>query len=187
MAEIFPVAFEECDTLEPSLHMDFVTADNNEMGAAASLLRNGKLDFEALSPKNESDTGPDVLSQSGYPTSPDARFLWQKMADMESRMATLEHETFTLRQCLSAMQKNGPSSSRDCITQNMFNDMVDEAVRAGTRSNLGCSKIFLRQFLKSEKKMVDGTYLRRRLNALLKKRVQEGVYFFENDLYSFVH
>ena len=74
--------------------------------------------------------------------------------------------------------------TREVVTQADFEAYVDEAVSLRDDEDLGVSKIFLRQFLKSNHQIEDTRYMRRRLNAVLKRKVEMNEYNLQGALYS---
>ena len=89
---------------------------------------------------------------------------------LEGRMMDAETRLVEIVQQLNATPSGG--SKRDIVTQTDFEDMVHDCISKG--HSLGCSKIFIRRFLCEHHGQSDNRYVRRRLNAVLKNKVDSG-------------
>ena len=104
----------------------------------------------------------------------------ERMQDLESRVEVLEAALEKVVERLNGNKR----TSREVVTQAEFERFVDEAVSHRDFQDLGVSKIFLRRFLQSNHDLTDSRYTRRRLNAVLKQKVDMKEYRLEGALYS---
>lgn len=80
-------------------------------------------------------------------------------------------------------QKGG--MQRDMVTQMEFDQMVVDGI-SSARQDFGVSKLFIRKCLKENYGMEDNRYVRRRLNACLKRKIESNVLKVDGALYSLV-
>ena len=84
---------------------------------------------------------------------------------------------------LSNNQAEGNYGKRDTVTSLMFETYVDEAISNG--HSFGVSRCFIQEFITKTFSLPCNKYLQRRIGATLRKKVSEGAYRVENNLYSF--
>lgn len=185
--DLFPksLAFEDgFDPIEPSQELPPFEETRAEMNdkendngncPGTKDIENENVNENAYSPGNGSE--PDMDDASFAAT----RALAAKLVEIEGRVAILEELTIN---SIGEPLKSKENVGRDCITASQFKYLVHQAMLAGANNGLGCSKIFLRQYLKKNNGIQDNGYQRRRLNALLTKKVAQGLYVLVNDLYS---
>ena len=80
-------------------------------------------------------------------------------------------------------QKGG--NQRELVTQTEFDQMVVDGI-SSARQDFGVSKLFIRKCLKENYGMEDNRYVRRRLNACLKRKIESNVLKVDGALYSLV-
>ena len=102
-------------------------------------------------------------------------------------MYCLETRVYNLEMKVSSMVNHlndvGLEKKRDVVVSAEFERMVDEALAGG--HYLGCSKMFIMRFLAEHYKQNESRYVQRKLNVLLKKKVENGEYKLRKNLYSF--
>ena len=102
--------------------------------------------------------------------------------ELEHRLEEVEKR---LAEVVIRMNSEGAAGGRDAVPQQRFEEYVTQAVTAGVAS-FGVSKIFIRKFLNSVHGLDDTRYLRRRLNAVLKQKVDSKQFVVKGDLYTMV-
>ena len=130
--------------------------------------------------------GIDVESvNGGSEWGTDAKVNWIeiRLRQVEERLVDLSHVESRLTELIEQLNAAAPSGlKRDVVTQGEFESMVEDCISKGHQ--LGCSKIFIRQYLSENYGQVDNRYVRRRLSMLLKKKVDNGIYRLSNNLYT---
>ena len=80
-------------------------------------------------------------------------------------------------------QVEGSHGKRDVVTSLMFESYVDEAISNG--HSFGVSRCFIQEYITKTFSLTCNKYLQRRIGATLRRKVSEGSYKLENNLYSF--
>ena len=114
----------------------------------------------------------------------DAKVNWIeiRLRQVEERIGDLEQVENRLTELIEQLNMAGQSTSKKNVYQAQFEDMVEDCISKG--HSLGCSQSFIRQFLAKNHGQEDNRYVRRRLSHVLKKKVANGDYKLENNLYS---
>ena len=82
----------------------------------------------------------------------------------------------------SALEED--KSKRDVVTAHQFESFVDQAILAG--HEIGVGRSFIQEFLLRNFSLQPTKYLQRRLGAVLRRRVESGIYKLDKNLYSFI-
>lgn len=133
-------------------------------------------------------SGCDVESESdsdeGAPVSLEQRLdaIDAKLNDLRMGMSLFGERLGELI-ALSNNQAEGNSGKRDVVTSLMFETYVDEAISNG--HSFGVSRCFIQEFITKTFSLPCNKYLQRRIGATLRKKLSEGAYKVENNLYSF--
>ena len=133
-------------------------------------------------------SGCDVESESdsdeGAPVSLEQRLdaIDAKLNDLRMGMSLFGERLGELI-ALSNNQAEGNCGKRDVVTSLMFETYVDEAISNG--HSFGVSRCFIQEFITKTFSLPCNKYLQRRIGATLRKKISEGAYKVENNLYSF--
>ena len=104
-----------------------------------------------------------------------------RMQMLEARVCNLESRMFDV---INAVNSNVEGKKRDVVSIREFEKMVDEALTKG-HASLGCSRGFIFQYLVENFDQRESVYVRRKLNEVLKKKVRDGAYKLNKNLFSF--
>lgn len=105
-----------------------------------------------------------------------------KLADLRMGMAVIGERLGDLI-AVSNNQVEANHGKRDVVTALMFETYVDQAISNG--HSLGVSRSFIQEFITKTFSLPCNKYLQRRIGATLRRKVSEGSYKLENNLYSF--
>ena len=103
---------------------------------------------------------------------------FEAFTDLEHRIGAIERSLTDVIERLNDSRTEG----RETLSQQRFETFVREALTLGM-SHLGVSKLFIRRVLQDSHGLEDTRYLRRRLNALLKQKVEEKEFVVTGELY----
>ena len=130
------------------------------------------------------DVESETDSDEGMPVSLEQRLdaIDAKLGDLCMGMSLFSERLGELV-ALSNNQAEGNYGKRDTVTSLMFETYVDEAISNG--HSFGVSRCFIQEFITKTFSLPCNKYLQRRIGATLRKKVSEGAYRVENNLYSF--
>ena len=130
------------------------------------------------------DDESETDSDEGAPVSLEQRLdaIDAKLNELRMGMALFGERLGELI-ALSNNQAEGNYAKRDVVTSLMFETYVDEAISNG--HSFGVSRCFIQEFITKTFSLPCNKYLQRRIGATLRRKVAEGAYKVENNLYSF--
>ena len=133
---------------------------------------------------NNGDTEGAVGGNMGVSMSVEERLnvMDAKLQSIHDAMCVFkERLTELINHSNSALEED--KSKRDVVTAHQFEGFVDQAILAG--HEIGVGRSFIQEFLTRTFSLQPNKYLQRRLGAVLRRRVEAGIYNLDKNLYSF--